>query len=599
MEQIISKNWDLESIYSGGSDSQELKDFMNQLSLSIKELHSEIGAIMNKKDFSVNNMVDVFRTIQTVMDGTFQVDEFLICFSSDNVDDQSSAGLVNKSSRLRSDFEILLGDLDRLLTELPEDIWNSLIQNEEVKTYRFFLEERKQRANDKLPAHLERVIQNLSVNGFSGWENHYDQQIAKLRVKVEKDGEIKNMTVGEAFYEVLFSSDRAYKQKIMNAYEEACENNADTYASIINHIAGFRLDIYEQRGWDNVLKEALEQNRIEQSTLNAMLAAINSNQGAIQRFLERKAELLKLEKLEWYDIPGNTFTSEKKVSYEEAVKIIADQFHDFSENMGTLAEKAFQERWIEAEDRSNKANGAFCASLPLEKESRILMTFRGSYLDVITLAHELGHAYHNYILDEEPAFAREKGTSVAETASTFCENLVLDAAIAKAEDKTEKLSLLESKITAGLSYLLMVPSRFQFEQRFYAKRKEGSISSQEITVMVAEAEREVYGEHVKSVHQHSWITTSHFYSTEKAFYNIPYTIGYLFSNGVYSLAKNQGKSFAAQYDELLRNSGRMTVEQLATTYLNQDLHEEAFWQAAIQPVIEAIEEYIELTEDLL
>jgi oligoendopeptidase F len=599
LEQTISKNWDLNSIYAGGSDSNKLKDYMNQLALSIEELHSEIGATLNQKEFSVNTLVDLFRRVQSIMEGTLQVDEFLICFSSDNVEDHSSSGLVNKSARLRSNFEILLGDLDRLLTELPKDIWNTLLQQEEVKRYRFFLEERKQRANDKLPGNMEKLIQNLSVNGFTGWESHYDQQIAKLRVKVKKDGEIKSMTVGDAFFEVLTSSDRTYKQEIMNAYKEACEATADTYASIINHISGFRLDVYAQRGWNNVLKEALEQNRIEESSLNAMISAIHSRQEAIHRFLKRKAELLNLEKLQWFDIPGNTFTSEKKVSYEEAVIIIVEQFNDFSENLGNLAEKAFHEKWIEAENRSNKANGAFCASLPLEKESRILMTFRGSYLDVITLAHELGHAYHNYILDEEPAFAREKGTSVAETASTFCENLVLDAALSKAEDKTEKLSLLESKISAGLSYLSLIPSRFQFEQKFYEKRKDGLVSSHEITKLTAEAEREVYGEYVDEVHEHSWITTSHFYSTEKAFYNIPYTIGYLFSNGVYSLAKKQGKAFSRQYDELLRNSGRMTVEQLAETYLNEDLQQEAFWQSAIQPVVDAIEEYIELTEEFI
>ncbi|RIW37423.1 oligoendopeptidase F [Bacillus salacetis] len=572
---------------------------MKSLDLSIKELHSDLESKLENQEFSVSCLVETFRSIQAVMDGTFQADEFLICFSSDNVEDQSAAGMINKSARLRSDLEILLGTFDRLLMEIPQDVWTSLIKDEEVTQYRFFLEERKQRADDKLPAQLEKLIRNLSVNGFTAWEDHYDQQIAKLRVKVEQDGEIKNMTVGDAFFEVLSSSDRSYKQKVMKAYEEACEENADTYASIINHISGFRLDVYEQRGWDNVLKEALEQNRIEQASLNAMMRAIDSNQEAFHRFLKRKAELLKVDKLEWFDIPDNTFSTEKKVSYEEAVTIIVNQFRDFSENLGNLAEKAFKERWIEADDRSNKANGAFCASIPLEKESRILMTFRGNYLDVITLAHELGHAYHNYILDEEPAFSREKGTSVAETASTFCENLVLDSAMSKAENKSEKLSLLESKISAGLSYLSMIPSRFRFEQKFYEKRKEGLVSAIEITDLTAEAEREGYGEYVDGVHKHSWITTSHFYSTEKAFYNIPYTIGYLFSNGVYSLAKKEGKSFSSRYDELLRNSGRMTVEQLAETYLNADLHEEAFWQAAIQPVVEAIEEYIELTEELI
>ncbi|WP_409250861.1 M3 family oligoendopeptidase [Bacillus sp. SCS-153A] len=599
MERTISKNWDLDSIYSGGSQSDELNTFMKQLALTIKEIHLEMETIQSQGSFSVRSLVNLFNRIQDVMDGTFQVEEFLICLTSNDVEEQSAGRLVTESARLRSSFEILLGELDQLLSAMPEDHWNNLINHEDVNPYRFFLEERKQQAQEKLPLPMEKLIHTLSVNGFTAWENYYDQKIAKFRIPVEKDGEVKQMTFMEAYFKVLTATDRNYKQRVMDAYNQSCEEAADTYASILNHISGFRLDVYEQRRWDNVLKEALDQNRIEQRSLNMMLGAIRSNYDSLRRFLKRKAELSKVEKLKWFEIPANTFTSEKIFSYEEAREIIVNQFHQFSEKLGSFADKAFEEGWIEAEDRPNKAGGAFCASMPLKQESRILMTFKGSYHDVITLAHELGHAYHNYILDELPAFSRKKGTSVAETASTFCENLVLDAALLKAEDKTERLSLLEFKITAGVTYLGLIPSRFHFEQAFYEKRKQGLLTGKKISALMAAAETEIYGDYVEGVHDHSWITTSHFYSTEKPFYNIPYTIGYLFSNGVYSLAKKHGNSFIDQYDDLLRNSGRMTVEQLAESYLHEDLHEETFWQAAIQPMVEAIDEYIELSEDLL
>ncbi|WP_044022173.1 M3 family oligoendopeptidase [Bacillus sp. SG-1] len=599
MEKTISKNWDLDSIYSDGSQSADLQDFMKQLALSIKEIQTEMKTIQTHECFSVSTMVNLLRRIQSVMEGTLQVDEFLICLTSNNVEDHSASGLVNESARLRSSFEILLGELDHLLASMADEDWNLLINNEEVTQYRFFLEERKQQAKEKLSLPMEQLIHTLSVNGFTAWENHYDQQIAQLKIPLEKEGEIKELTLTEAYYEILTSTDRSHKQDVMNAYNEACEKVSDTYASILNSISGFRLDVYKQRGWDNILKEALDQNRIKQSTLNTMMAVIKSNYGLLHRFLKRKAELSKVEKLKWFEIPANTFTTEKTFTYEETREIIVSQFHGFSEKLGNFAEKTFEERWIEAEDRRNKAGGAFCASMPLQKESRILMTFKGTYHDIITLAHELGHAYHNFILDEEPAFARKKGTSVAESASTFCENLVLDAALSHAEDKKERLSLLESKISAGMTYLGLIPARFQFEQNLYEKRKEGLLSSQEITGLMAAAETDIYGEHVDGVHEYSWVTTSHLYSTEKAFYNIPYTIGYLFSNGVYSLAKKQGDSFIDQYDELLRNSGRMTVEQLAEFYLNEDLTQESFWKAAIQPVAEAIDEYIKLSEDLI
>ncbi|WP_456274592.1 M3 family oligoendopeptidase [Bacillus sp. AK031] len=599
VEKTISEKWDLESIYSGGSQSQELHEYIKWLNNKINELRARMSSIQTSDTYNESNLVFLLEEIQQVMEGTIHVDEYLICVTSDNVEDQSAADLVNQSTKLRGEFEILLVELDQVLLALPQDTWKALLENEQVNEYAFFLEERRQRAQDKLPLQMEKLIQTLSVNGFNGWESHFGQLASQIRVPIERDGEMQNVTVGEALYEVLQSPDPARKKTIIDAYNKSCKEKSDTFAAILNHVSGFRLDIYAQREWDNPLKELLDQNRIGQSSLNSMMAAIKSKQPALRRFLKRKAELMKVDKINWYDIPANTFTAQKQYSYEEARKIIIDQLNDFSKEMGQLAEKAFDDGWIEAENRPNKRAGAFCASFPLSKESRILTTYRGSYLDIITLAHELGHAYHNSILDHQPPFAREKGTSLAETASTFCENLVLDAAMQTATDDKEKLSLLESKIVSGLTYLGLLPTYFNFEQNLYEKRKQGMLSAEQITGLMAAEEADIYGDAVDYYHSYSWVTTSHFYSTEKPFYNIPYTIGYLFSNGVYALSKEHGSEFNAQYNELLMNSGSMTVEQLAQKYLNQDLTQEDFWQEAIKPVTDAMEEYINLTEDLI
>jgi oligoendopeptidase F len=599
VEQTISEKWDLNSIYSGGSKSQELKDYMKCLNSKIKELEARMNSIQTNEAYTEQSLVILLEEIQQVMEGTLHVDEYLICVTADNVEDTSAADLVSQSTRLRGEFEILLGELDQVLLALPQETWEALLENEQVKDYQFFLEERKQQAGDKLPLPMEKLIQTLSVNGFNGWESHFGQLASKIRVDMERDGQIQKVTIGEAFHEVLLSSDPSRRRAIMDAYNMACKEKADTFATILNHVSGFRLDVYKQRSWDNVLKELLDQNRIKQSSLNSMMAAIKMNQPSLRRFLKRKAELMKVDKLNWYDIPTNTFTSQKKFSYEEARKIIIEQFNGFSTEMGKLAETAFDGGWIEAENRPTKRAGAFCASFPLLKESRILLTYRGSYQDIITLAHELGHAYHNYILYQELPFAREKGTSLAETASTFCENLVLDAALQTAGDDKETLSLLESKIVAGLTYLGLLPTFFKFEQNLYEKRQQGMLSAEQITELMAAEEADIYGDAVDYYHSYSWMTTSHFYSTEKPFYNIPYTIGYLFSNGVYTLSKEQGSEFIDQYNELLKNSGSMTVEQLAQKYLNQDLTQVDFWHSAIQPVTEAIDEYIKLTDDLI
>ncbi|WJE15175.1 M3 family oligoendopeptidase [Halobacillus sp. ACCC02827] len=599
MKQTVPMRWDLDSLYPGGSRSPKLMNFLTELQQSIENITNDIHKLQPYEEVSTEPLVQVFDEIQYVMSGSFQVEEFLICLRAENTQDDHVTKMIAESAKTKADLEKMEVEFDSLLASLSEHAWNELLENTEVRTYLFHLKERRQRIEAKRPHEIEKTIQSLSVSGFSTWEDHYEQQLSKLRVPVETAGKTEPFSIGQAFSEVLFSDEEERRKTIIQSYNHVCASHADTFASILNNISGFRLDVYRERGWDNVLKEALEQNRINEETVDTMTAVVKENQHLLRDFLERKAQLARKETLTWYDIPTSSFQSKQKISYAEAKDIIVQQFHAFSEKLGAFAEKAFQEGWIEAEDRADKMDGGFCTSLPLAKESRIFLSFRGHYQDVVTIAHELGHAYHNAILHELPYFARQKGTSVAETASTFSENLVLDAAVNRATTDQEKLALLEMKIVAGSTYLGMIPSMYEFEKEFYKKRQNGYVGSEEISTLMEKTETALYGDTVGEHDRYRWMTIPQFYSTEKPFYNIPYTIGYLFSNGIYTLSKQQGEGFARRYDALLRDTGRMTVEQLAAAHLHQDLTDKHFWEASIKPVADAIEEYLELTNTMV
>lgn len=594
MEKVISENWDLDSLYPGGKDSSKLNTLISQLKQDMKGLQETVQTFDQS-----SNLVDFFQDVQEFISAAFELDEYLVCLYSVNVDDPDVSKLINESEKIKADIESMQIDMDEILASLSESEWNDLLQHEEVKKYQFYLEERKHKVEDKLPLEMEKLINELSINGFIGWEDYYEQMMGNLRIPVEKDGKIEEMSIGQAMSYIMFSSDRSIRQHSARALVEVCQNQSEEFATVLNRINGFRLDVYKQRGWDNVLKEAMEENRIKEQTVQTMVSAIKENRGIVQSFFERKAQLMNLEKLSWYDTDTPSFTSENKISYSEAADIIITQFHKFSEKLGKFAEKAFHEGWIEAEDRKGKMHGGFCANMRLSKESRIFLTFTGSYQDVVTIAHELGHAYHNYILQDQPAFAQQISTSVAETASTFAENLVLDAAIEHASSQKDKLTLLEMKILNGLKYQVTVPAMFEFEQQLYHKRKQGPLTATEISNLMKNMMEEIYGDVIDENNSYLWMTIPHFFHTDLAFYNIPYTIGYLFSNGIYALSKEQGNQFPKQYDELLRNTGRMTVEQLAGRYLSKDIGEKEFWKASLQPTIEAIREYFNLTEKMV
>ncbi|MFC7061971.1 M3 family oligoendopeptidase [Halobacillus seohaensis] len=596
MKQLINENWNLENLYPGGKNSEKLISLINSLPQQINNLNEQIdGLNLADHSISTSNLLHIIDELQYLTNAILEIDDYLICLASDKSDDIEAANLLAHSSKLKSQFETVQRAFDQLLKALSQKTWATLIEHEQVQPYQFYLKERRQRSTDKLSLSHEKIINSLAVDGFTGWEHHYDQLMSNFKVKVDD----KVVSINDALFQAGFSSDHYHRRQAAHGLEEACYKHENTFVSILNHIAGFRLETYKQRGWTNLLKESLDQNRIQQATLNALLKARNENKSLIESFLKRKTELAGIKQVGWYDLLAPSFSSKEHISYKEARRIIIEQFYEFSKKLGMFAERAFNEGWIEVEDRENKSYGAFCASLPLSKESRIFLTFKGNYQDVVTLAHELGHAYHNYILHEEPAFAQQKGTSLAETASTFMENLVLDATIKQAPTDKEKLALLELKITNGLKYIGLIPSMFEFEQKFYEKRKHGLVTAEEINGLMEDTENALYGNVVDQVDKHRWMTIPHFYSTETPFYNIPYTIGFLLSNRIYAAAQLHGKDFVSTYDKLLRHSGKMTVEQLAESFLDEDLRHKGFWQSSIEPITEAINEYISITNKLL
>ena len=597
MQQPAQQNWNLDSLYAGGSQSNELKNFITELKAVITVLTECLNVFEDTGDKLKNEeILEFMDQFQFVQSGWEELDDLAICIYAQNVTDSDALVLMDESAVIKSQLNTLQIDFDKALADFPENRWHEFINLEQIQPYSFYMDERRKMVQDRLPVEMEQLINVLSVNGIKGWEQHHQQILENLKIPIQSEEGEKGVSVDAALDEAMHAEDRSRREQAADSLAATFETHAEDFASVFNRIAGFRLDVYEQRGWENVLKESFEQNRITEESLKALIASIDDNKALYQAYVQRKLELLQITEPRWFDLESPRFTLKEKVSYDRAQAIIVEQFHRFSGKLGDFAKSAFEKEWIEAENRPDKAGGAFCASMPLKKESRVFMTFRENYQDVVTLAHEMGHAYHNYILHEEPALAQMKGASVAESASTFMENLVLDAAIEQTADANEKLALLEVKITEGLKYVVSVPNMFRFEQAFYEKRKDGLLTAEEIYELNAKAENDFFGGRVTDLASYKWMFISHFYSSTIPFYNIPYTIGYLFSNGIYNLSKKSAGGFQEQYDELLRNSGRMTIEGLVQTYLDADATKKEFWADAQQSLKEAIEEYLVLTE---
>lgn len=392
----------------------------------------------------------------------------------------------------------------------------------------------------------------------------------------------------------LSSADRNVRKAVFEKLQTAWNEQAPLFAQTLNHLAGFRLQTYKHRKWDHVLKEPLFINRMKQETLDAMWSAITNNKQHFVKYLNKKADILGLEKLSTYDVGAPITKNIKKLSYTEGANFIIEHFHKFSPKMAAFAKHAFENRWIEAEDRPGKRPGGFCTSFPDSKETRIFMTYSGTSSNISTLAHELGHAYHQHVMNDVHGLNQRYAMNVAETASTFAEMIVADASVQNAESKEEKQAMLEDKVNRSVAFFMNIHARFIFELNFYKEREKGFVSVARLNELMIAAQKEAYQDALDEYDPNFWASKLHFHITGTPFYNFPYTFGYLFSLGIYAYAKKQEGSFEEDYIALLRDTGRMPVEELAMKHLQADLTKPDFWEDAIALCVADVEEFLAL-----
>lgn len=587
-----SLTWDLEVFFEGGSESPEFALYIKEIGNLIEKLENRVSHFSAPKNsHEVDSLNEIVEKIQVVGKKLSQSSAFVSCLQAQNMADHKANLLRGTLTQLYAKFSTTLTTFHDQLTKIEDSVWASILEKEEFKEIAFVLNERREKANELLSVEQEALITSLSVDGYHGWGQMYDTVVGKL--EIEHDG--KALSVGQAAN--LFSAkDRSVRQDIFGKWEETWGNEADYFAKILNHLAGFRLSVYGQRGWNNVLKEPLSINRMSQETLDAMWGAIIDNKAPFVEYLQRKAKLLGVEKLSWYDLDAPIADVDSSVSYTEGAEFILEQFKQFGDELTSFTKKAFEDSWIEAEDRPGKRPGGFCTGFPESSQSRIFMTFSGTPSNVSTLAHELGHAFHSYAMNDVHTLNRYYAMNVAETASTFAEMIVADASVKSAKNEEERLALLEDKIQRSVALFMNIHARFLFETRFYEERKNGVVSKERINELMEEAQKEAYCGALEEYHPHFWASKLHFYITSVPFYNFPYTFGYLFSLGIYANALEEGKSYEQKYIALLKDTASMTVEELAKKHLGVDLTKRDFWESAVKLSLKDVEEFLSITE---
>ena len=597
MTNTYPEVWELDRVFSGGSDSAELKTHLEATKDKLAQFEQAAAQFAAPHETAdAQRVAEFLEQTSDVSVDIRQAGAFIGCLMAQNTEDKKAALLQSEIGLMRSRFESAFLKFKQALMETDPNVWSELLATENLKEFSFILDEWRKEAKRLLSEQEEGLITSLGIDGYHAWSELYDLLIASISVQVELGGEQKTLSVGQA-NNLSSHPDAKVRKESYDKLESEWEEKEELFAKTLNSLAGFRLQMYQKRGVDNVLEEPLQMNRMKQETLDVMWQAISEHKQPFAQYLSRKAQMLGKGQLAWYDVDAPVVENAQQFDYGEGSDFIIRHFGKFGPELQEFARHALENGWVEAEDRAHKMPGGFCTSLPKSGESRIFMTYSGSMSNVATLAHELGHAFHTHALSPMHDLNRSYAMNVAETASTFAEMIVADAAVKNAVDKEEKISLLEDKIQRSVAFFMNIDARFLFETRFYEERKNGVVPASRLNELMEQAQEEAFAGSLSEGHPHFWASKLHFFITDVPFYNFPYTFGYLFSLSVYAKALEEGEGFEGKYMALLRDTAIMSTEELAMKHLGEDITEKGFWEKGIALCTKDVEEFIKLTAE--
>jgi pepF/M3 family oligoendopeptidase len=489
---------------------------------------------------------------------------------------------IVRLNQLETRFNAWIGSLD-----IDALIGRSSLAEEHA----FALQQAQRYASHQMSPAEEDLAADLNTSAGTAWARLHSNITSQIVTPFEQDGAINEITMS-MLRTMAFDPDREVRRRAYETELAAWEKVAVPLAAALNSIKGEVNTLSRRRGWASPLDASLLGNSIDRQTLDAMLEAARESFPDFRRYLRAKAHAIGAPALAWYDLFAPVGTSGKAWEYDAATDFIVEQFGSYSSRLSEFAARAFREQWIDAEPRPGKRDGAFCMWLRRD-ESRVFSNFRPSFNGVSTLAHELGHAYHNLNLYGRTMLQRAMPMTLAETASIFCETIIRQAALAQA-DRQEEIAILEASLQGSCQVVVDISSRFLFEQSVFERRQQRELSVDEFKQLMIEAQQATYGDGLDQsvLHPFMWAVKGHYYST-RSFYNYPYMFGLLFGLGLYARYQHDPEAFKAGYDDLLSSTGMADATTLAQRF-GIELRTIEFWRSSLDVIRGNIDRFEQL-----
>lgn len=599
VDDISGPNWvlDYESLESSLlqrhiSEASEKINGMEKAAVSIRHL-VPVAQTLSSEEASEADLVpslvsmhqDFWKTVVILQN----VGTYASCMSSVDGTNEGAKKLASQVQVMFAKTRQAYEAASLILDLCPEEVFTTFLEtDDDTKSSEYVLRHSRKLRRHKLSLEEENMVTRLSVTGHNTWSSMYTDISSVIPVTLTLNGEEKTMGIASA-EAMRDSPDETVRRASWEGIREGWLPHQETCAAALNAITGWRLDDYQQRGYGNFLTSSLHSNRMSNASLQALLGAIDSNVDVGRRALRIQARALGKSAVDPWDlyapapITGNVG---RIYTFDEGIELIADAVGEVDEKAGAFVRMMKENKWIEASRGDKKRPGAYQTSFAVSRTPRVYLSdYNGRAQLLLTLAHELGHAFHTWQMRDMPQAQLRYPMNLAETASIFFETVVGNKLLEKAESAEERLSILWGEGESAATFLLNIPSRFRFEEELNRRRKDGKLSVTEIDDMMVDAWTRYYGDSLRDKKRVGVFSQSklHFYLTGISFYNWPYSFGYLFALGVYAEYENGNReTFRDTYTNLLRDTGRMDAEDVVRKHLGGRIEEKTFWENAIR-----------------
>ena len=583
----MNEVWNLDPLYKGFDDPAFAADFS-----ALKDKIAAFAAFTENLESCqpLTGLREGIRHQEEFMRYANRIGQYASLRQSADTRDTAASSNMGKFLGVISDMAVPRAAFKAWASALP-NLMELVCGDEDLKDYEFMFSNMSDSSRYLLPGRGEEIMARMELSGGNAWSDL--QSYLTSTVKVPYNGGITNLST---IRNLAYDSDPAVRKAAYEAELACYESIKDSVAFALNSIKLETISDCKLRGYESPLSRTLKYSDMSQATLDAMFGAMDEFLPKFWQYMKAKAKALGHENgLPWYELFAPMGSASQNYTTEYAREYLLKQFATFDQELTDMVAKAFDEAWIDFYPRDGKAGGAFCAGVDVLGESRILTNFDGMFGDIVTLAHELGHAFHNWCLKEQRPMNRHYSMPVAETASTFNECIVMNAAIAAAE-KEEKLALIENQLQDVNQIICDIYSRFCFEASVFAKREEEFMDADTLCGLMLDAQKKCYGDGLDHnvLHSYMWVCKSHYYGP--TFYNFPYAFGGLFARGLYAQYQKEGAAFVPKYKRLLQATAVSTAEDTAKV-AGIDLTDKDFWRSALQSVADQIDLFCELVEE--